>query len=264
MGAAALGILAACLAGGVALARSGSATAAAHERPAAASVPLPSPPPTADPLEQPVGEDWAVDAAIRAAVVQQQREVAAARAAARRAARAYVPPPAPTHPLTTTSLLGGSGSWVVGDSIAAGMSGAWGADHETLAVPGARSTTVVPQVVSALSRSAGPPVLVVALGTNDDPRTPAVFRTEVRRLLGAAPGCVVWTTVHRPGGRWAPLNDVLREEAASSGGRMQLADWDRLASEDPSLLQPDGIHPRTGTVYRSIVGLAQQAAQRCS
>ncbi len=261
-----LGVLAASLAGAVALGRSSEATVAVRTAPLPVSTGAPDVPmPTADPLVEPVGEDWAADAAIRAALVEQQRDVSAARAAARRAARAYVAPSATATPQAATwGALGAAGVWVVGDSIAAGMSAAWAGVHETLAVPGARSTTVVPQVLAALSHASGRPVLVVALGANDDPRTPAVFRSEVRRLLAAAPGCVVWSTVHRPGDRWAPLNEVLRDEAGTAGGRLQLAEWDRMAAADPSLLQPDGIHPRTGTVYRSIAGLAQQAAQRCS
>ena len=137
---------------------------------------------------------------------------------------------------------------MVGDSIAAGMGQQWPGAPAVVADPGARSGLVVTQVAPALAAAPGRPLVVVALGTNDDPRQVEAFRADVRALLGSAPGCVVWATVHRPGGRWEPLNAVLRGESARSGGRLQLADWDAFATANPQVLQADGIHPRTGTV----------------
>lgn len=123
---------------------------------------------------------------------------------------------------------------------------------------------MVPRILSALRSATGRPMLIVALGTNDDPSTPEAFRAQVRRLVAAAPSCVVWVTVHRPGGRWEALNQVLQQEATSSGGRLALAGWDRLVAGEPALVQSDGIHPRTGTAYRSMVALATTAAATCS
>lgn len=212
-------------------------------------------------------EDAAVDAAIRAAVTDQQRvqrmREEAARKAARWNERHGVTASAPPSTRGSRGTGATSGVWVVGDSIAAGLGAAWPGDPVVVAVPGAHSSTVVPHAAPALAAASGRPLTVVALGTNDNPTQPELFRSEVRTLLAAAPGCVVWTTIHQPGGRWEVLNSVLRDEAARSGGRLQLADWDRLATSAPELLQSDGIHPRTGTVYSSIVALAQQAASRC-
>lgn len=221
------------------------------------SAPVPAP---SDPLVPPPGVDWQVDAQIRAAVLAQQeqdRVVRAARRQAERKAARYVPPATtPSTPPTAAS----DDVWVVGDSIAEGMGAAWPGTPYVLADPGQRSATVVPQVLSALA-AGGPRVLVVALGTNDSSLDVAGFRARVHQILDAAPGCVVWTTIHRPGGAWEPFNDVLRSIAAE--GRLRIADWDAYADAHPDTLQSDGIHPRTGTVYAAIAGLAASAAQGC-
>ena len=122
----------------------------------------------------------------------------------------------------------------------------------------------MPQLLSALRGTATTPALVVAAGTNDDPRDPAAFAAAVGLVLRATPGCGVWVSTHRPGERWEPLNAALRVEQARASGRLQLADWDALATANPSMLQPDGIHPRTGTVYASIASLARTALGRCA
>jgi hypothetical protein len=225
--------------------------------------------PASDGLTVIDAEDAAVDAAIRAAVVEQERVQRMRDEAARKASRwndrhGATGSGAGGAAATSSAGTSTSGVWVVGDSIAAGIGAAWPGDPVVVAVPGAHSSTVVPRAAPALAAAVGRPLTVVALGTNDNPTQPEVFRSGVRTLLAAAPGCVVWTTIHQPGGRWESLNAVLRTEAARSGGRLQLAEWDRLATSQPGLLQSDGIHPRTGTVYSSIVALAQRAASRCS
>lgn len=230
------------------------------------SSPAPSSSSAPGPTLAPVGVDWVADAQIKAAVVGQRLARQAARASARRSARTAAPAQAVTRAVAPTVLGAappGGDVWVVGDSIAAGMGQQWPGAPAVVADPGARSGLVVTQVAPALAAAPGRPLVVVALGTNDDPRQVEAFRADVRALLGSAPGCVVWATVHRPGGRWEPLNAVLRGESARSGGRLQLADWDAFATANPQVLQADGIHPRTGTVYRSLVGLASAAAARC-
>jgi hypothetical protein len=230
--------------------------------------------PEAAALEPATGVDWRADATIWAAVVRARvddtrraaatRQVAKQRAeAAYQAARdtANRVAAAPAAPTTSTPLTGSV--WVVGDSIAAGLGQAWPGSPSVITQPEARTAAVLPHVTSALAAGAAPHVLVVASGTNDDPADPDAFRTQVQHLLGATGGCVVWTTVHRPGGRWQSLNAVLAEQAAAAAGRLQLADWGRLATSNPELLQSDGIHPRSGTVYSRIVALATAAAARC-
>ncbi|HET8970101.1 MAG TPA: hypothetical protein VFN19_03500 [Candidatus Nanopelagicales bacterium] len=229
--------------------------------------PITSGPMPEAPLVVPAGVDWRADAAIWAAVVDQRAAAAQRAAATRRAAQDTSAPRSGSGPdqalPPTSSQPTTTDVWVVGDSIAEGIGLAWPGTPVTLAQPGARTSTFVPQVVSALAAATTPRLLVVAGGTNDDPDDSGEFRDQVQRLLAATSGCVVWTTVHRPGGRWEVLNSVLGELAASSGGRLQLAAWDQLAVAEPALLQSDGIHPRSGTVYSQIVGLVNAAAQHC-
>lgn len=91
-----------------------------------------------------------------------------------------------------------------------------------------------------------PPVLVVQLGTNSDPRLPAVFRKQVLRIVDAAGPrrCVVWVNMFGPRG-YAPLNRVLDRLAAARPG-FRVIDWAAAASKHPEWLENDlamGVHP---------------------
>jgi hypothetical protein len=91
-----------------------------------------------------------------------------------------------------------------------------------------------------------PPVLVVELGTNSDPRFPGAFRGQVLRIVDAAgpDRCVVWVNMYGPAG-YKPLNRVLaRIDRARPGFRV--VDWAAAASKHPEWLAHDvemGVHP---------------------
>jgi lysophospholipase L1-like esterase len=92
-----------------------------------------------------------------------------------------------------------------------------------------------------------PPVVVVNLGTNDDPRGVGVFASYVRRVVRAAgPGrCVIWGTIVRPpyaGVSYDGLNGALLA-AASRWRNFHVFDWRSLAHTHPAWFGSDGVHP---------------------
>jgi lysophospholipase L1-like esterase len=92
-----------------------------------------------------------------------------------------------------------------------------------------------------------PPVIVVGLGTNDDPGMVSTFRREVREVMALAGRgrCVVWTSIVRPayeGVSYDGLNGVLTDEAARRDNLI-VVDWVGLAAAHPAWFGPDGVHP---------------------
>jgi lysophospholipase L1-like esterase len=92
-----------------------------------------------------------------------------------------------------------------------------------------------------------PPVVVVNLGTNDDPRAVSVFASYVRRVVRAAgpERCVVWATIVRPpyaGVSYDGLNGALLA-AASRWRSFHVFDWRGLARAHPAWFGSDGVHP---------------------
>jgi len=92
-----------------------------------------------------------------------------------------------------------------------------------------------------------PPVVMVNLGTNDDPRAVSTFATYVRRVVRAAgPGrCVIWATIVRPpyaGVSYDGLNGTLLS-AASRWRTFHVFDWRGLAHAHPAWFGADGVHP---------------------
>ncbi len=90
---------------------------------------------------------------------------------------------------------------------------------------------------------AAPGPLVVSLGTNDDPRNAAAFRSEVADLLDRAgpDRCVIWATLWRNGRPEAILNGVL-EAAARERPNLRLLDWAAMLADHPGWRAPDGTH----------------------
>jgi lysophospholipase L1-like esterase len=91
-----------------------------------------------------------------------------------------------------------------------------------------------------------PPVLVVSLGTNDDPSATSTFQDQVEAVLEAAgpSRCVVWANIVRPpygGVSYAGYNRVL-ERLAASNPNLILVDWVGITQSRPGLLAPDGVH----------------------
>ena len=92
-----------------------------------------------------------------------------------------------------------------------------------------------------------PYVIVVNLGTNDDPRARQLFRSYVLRVTRAAGSerCVIWATIVRPpyaGVSYDGLNDVLLKVAARNAS-FHVFDWRPLARAHPAWFGSDGVHP---------------------
>lgn len=154
-------------------------------------------------------------------------------------------------------------TWLVGDSLAVGMSQVWPTEAHLAAAVGAGSGGVIPALVGMWSSPrTAPPLLVVSLGTNDNYEQVEAFRGRVQQLLNATDGCVVWTTIHRQHGQWNSLNNVLRA-AASVDPRLRLADWSAWVDRHPNDVSADGVHPQDGSGYRDMTRLVQEAAATC-
>jgi lysophospholipase L1-like esterase len=92
-----------------------------------------------------------------------------------------------------------------------------------------------------------PRVVLVSLGTNDDPGTVSRFSGYVRDVVRiAGPSrCVIWSTIVRPpynGVSYDGYNNVLRR-AARAYPNLVLLDWQALAHGHPRWLGSDGVHP---------------------
>jgi len=102
--------------------------------------------------------------------------------------------------------------------------------------------------IEALEREGALPyVVVVNLGTNDDPRAVTQFGSYVRRVERAAgpERCVIWATIIRPpyaGVSYDRLNGVLMRSAARSQS-FHVFDWRGLAHGHPAWFGSDGVHP---------------------
>ena len=110
-------------------------------------------------------------------------------------------------------------------------------------------------------------VVVVSLGTNDDPRRVPEFRTGVRQILAiAGPGrCVVWTNIVRPpaaGASYDGYNRVLGEEAAAHPN-LVVVDWQGLVRQHPSWLRTGGVHV-TVAGYRARAAAIAAAVKGCA
>jgi hypothetical protein len=143
----------------------------------------------------------------------------------------------------------GSGrALVVGDSLAEGTEAPlarllpdW--QIETSAYTGRHADDGVSEI---LGTSKLPPVLVVSLGTNDDPSATSTFAGQVQAVLQAAgpSRCVIWANIVRPpynGVSYAGFNRVLAGLAASNPN-LTIVDWVGVVRSDPGVLAPDGVH----------------------
>ncbi len=183
-------------------------------------------------------------------------------------------PPAPEVPLVTesegTGAPGGSrrSALVVGDSLAVGA-----APHLQRELPGWTIETSAQKGKHASEGAAEitgrddlPPVIVVSLGTNDDPAASDSFAATVQAVLDAAgpAGCVVWPNIVRPpyaGVSYGGYNQALERLYATSPN-LFVVDWVGIAAADPSLLAPDGVHA-TPSGYAVRARAIAQAVRSC-
>jgi lysophospholipase L1-like esterase len=109
-------------------------------------------------------------------------------------------------------------------------------------------------------------VLLVQLGTNDDPSQVSSFRRAVHQVLAAAgPGhCVVWPNILRPpveGVSYDGYNRVLADTAARNSG-LRVVDWVSLAQANPAWLAGDGVHV-SAVGYEARARLLAGEVKRC-
>jgi lysophospholipase L1-like esterase len=112
-----------------------------------------------------------------------------------------------------------------------------------------------------------PRVLVISLGTNDDPRAVTLFASDVRRVEEAAgrERCVVWANVARPpynGVSYDGFNRVLRH-AAATYANFRVFDWQALSRTHPEWFGTDGVHP-SAEGYRARAAALATLVKSCS
>lgn len=158
---------------------------------------------------------------------------------------------------------------VVGDSLAEGTEAPLaqllpGWRIRTSAYTGRPTANGVSEITSAGNLS---PVLVVSLGTNDDPSATSTFEGEVQAVLEAAGAsrCVIWPNIVRPpynGVSYAGYNRVLAQVAAANPN-LTVVDWVGIVRRDPALLAPDGVHA-TPSGYEARAQAIAAAITSCS
>lgn len=109
-------------------------------------------------------------------------------------------------------------------------------------------------------------VIVVDLGTNDDPSQVASFTSSVRKVVRAAgpKRCVIWSTIFRApyrGISWEGYNRALRRLAATHDN-LHVFDWAALARAHPSWFGHNGVHP-TATGYRARAAALARLVKSC-
>jgi lysophospholipase L1-like esterase len=140
--------------------------------------------------------------------------------------------------------------FVNGDSLAVGTR-----PYLPRALPGFRitqSTSIsrhAPEGVAVL-RAQGrrlARIVVMQLGTNDDPRADGEFRRAIRRTMHVVGRrrCVVWPNIVRPpvaGASYAAYNRALAAQNRLHENLL-VVDWVGMARRHPEWFGPDGVHP---------------------
>lgn len=111
-----------------------------------------------------------------------------------------------------------------------------------------------------------PRVIVVSLGTNDDPRATGVFRRAIRQTMRVAGRrrCVVWANIVRPpvaGAGYGRMNRVLAQEARRRRN-LRVFQWARMARAHRGWFGPDRVHP-SGVGYAARARGIAEVARRC-
>jgi lysophospholipase L1-like esterase len=109
------------------------------------------------------------------------------------------------------------------------------------------------------------PVVVLQLGTNDDPRFVSGFRSRVQDAMAiAGPGrCVIWPNIVRPpavGASYQGYNDVLIAEAGRHSN-LRIVDWVGMVRRHPWWLAADGVHVSAGGYLARARAIAGTMAQ---
>lgn len=108
-----------------------------------------------------------------------------------------------------------------------------------------------------------PSVIVMSVGTNDDPRALGAFQRAVSGALTIAGRrrCIVWPTIVRPslaGATYAGYNRILRRTATRTR-RLRVVDWTDLVARHPGWLAGDGVHVNAAGYLARSRAIARQA-----
>ena len=122
-----------------------------------------------------------------------------------------------------------------------------------------------PGILRAYGRGL-PRVIVVSLGTNDDPRQLGMFRHAIRATMRIAGRrrCVVWANIVRPpvaGTSYRGMNVVLAREARRRRN-LRVFQWARMARRHRFWFGPDGVHP-SAVGYRARARGIARVVRRC-
>jgi lysophospholipase L1-like esterase len=168
--------------------------------------------------------------------------------------------------LGSTSRTASHTLYVDGDSLAVGTGWYLPGDLRGWSV---RSTAVVSRHASegvlAVEQRAREGLLervvVVDLGTNDDPSAVSTFASYVREVVRVAgpSRCVIWSTINRPpygGVTYDGYNAALRSLDARYRN-LHVFDWAALAAAHSRWFGSDGVHPTTAGYRARAAGLAR-------
>jgi len=159
--------------------------------------------------------------------------------------------------------------YVIGDSLTVGTDPYLPGDLPGWTVTQTASISRhVPEGVSIL-RSKGSKlakIIVMALGTNDDPRSTSDFAHSVRQTIRIAgpDRCVVWPNIVRPpvaGATYAGYNHILSQQQRRHDNFF-VPNWVRLAADNPGWFGGDGVHPNA-TGYMARAALIAAQIKRC-
>ncbi len=158
--------------------------------------------------------------------------------------------------------------FVDGDSLAVGTEPYLPGDlHGFNVRQSASISRHAPQGVELLRHRRFPRVVVMSLGTNDDPHAVGSFRSAVRSTIHLAgrDRCVVWANIVRPpvgGASYAGYNRVLAQENRRHRN-MRVVKWTRIVRTHSLPLSADGVHP-TADGYKVRARAIAREVKRCA
>ena len=124
----------------------------------------------------------------------------------------------------------------------------------------------VPGYVSALGSSL-PRVVIVSAGTNGSPSAIALFKADVRKVLGIAgpKRCVIWANVVRPPYQGVSYDGINRALADLDRHNRHLLvfDWARTDPAQPRRALEDGVHVAV-PFYKKRAQVLASMAKRCA